>query len=200
MSTMRILGKLFGSAARVKILRFFLFNQDDIYERWEISEHTGVSSKKVSSELTILKNIGFVKQNSGVVEEDGKKVKIKGWMIDNKFPYLDSLKNFLLHTTALKGDDIKNTLKSVGKVKYLVLSGVFTQNEEVRIDILIVGDGIKQGMLKNGIKKLESELGKEINFAQFTTADFEYRQGIYDRLIRDVFDNPHKVLIDGRKQ
>lgn len=200
MSTMRILGKLFGSAARVKILRFFLFNQDDVYERWEISEHTGVSSKKVSSELTILKNIGFVKQNSGVVEENGKKVKIKGWMIDKKFPYLDSLKNFLLHTTALKGDDIKNTLKSVGKVKYLVLSGVFTQNEEGRIDILIVGDGIKQGMLKNGIKKLESELGKEINFAQFTTADFEYRQGIYDRLIRDVFDNPHKVLIDGRKQ
>jgi len=197
---MRILGKLFGSTARVKILRFFLFNQDDVYERWEIVDHTGVLPEKVSSELTILKGIGFVKQDTGyVIEEDRKRVKIKGWVLDKKFLYLDSLKHFLINTTALTGNDIKDTLKSSGKIKLLILSGIFMQNDEGRIDILVVGDGIKQGVLKRGIKKLESDLGKEINFACFTTVDFKYRQGIYDRLIRDVFDSPHQILIDTRK-
>ena len=105
----------------------------------------------------------------------------------------------MINTTALTGNDIKDTLKSSGKIKLLILSGIFMQNDEGRIDILIVGDGIKQGVLKRGIKKLESDLGKEINFACFTTVDFKYRQGIYDRLIRDVFDSPHQILIDTRK-
>ena len=43
---------------------------------------------------------------------------------------------------------------------------------------------------------LEAELGREIRYAFFTTPDFRYRLGVYDRLLRDVFDYPHRVLLD----
>ena len=43
---------------------------------------------------------------------------------------------------------------------------------------------------------LEAELGREIRYASFATEDFRYRTGVYDRLLRDVFDYPHRLLID----
>jgi hypothetical protein len=46
------------------------------------------------------------------------------------------------------------------------------------------------------IKRLEGEFGREIRYALFSTSDFRYRLGVYDRLIRDVFDYPHRLLLD----
>lgn len=193
---MKILGKLFGSPARVKILRFFLFNSNDVYESWEITDHTKVSGDKVSSELSILKSIGFVEKKSGYVEEEGKKIKIKGWALNNNFPYLESLKNFLINTTALKNHDIEKKLHTVGKMKMIVLSGIFVNELDGRVDLLIVGDSIKKSSLERTIRGIEAELGKELRYAYFKTNDYIYRQGLYDRLIRDIFDNPHKVVLD----
>ena len=42
----------------------------------------------------------------------------------------------------------------------------------------------------------DAELGREIRYASFETEDFRYRLGAYDRLLRDVFDYPHSLLID----
>ena len=49
----------------------------------------------------------------------------------------------------------------------------------------------KQVALEQRIAKGEAllaELGRELRYASFTTEDFKYRVGVYDRLIRDVFD------------
>ena len=46
------------------------------------------------------------------------------------------------------------------------------------------------------VRKLEAELGRELRFAAFTTEDFKYRVGVYDRLVRDVLDFPNRILLD----
>jgi hypothetical protein len=43
---------------------------------------------------------------------------------------------------------------------------------------------------------MEAEIGKELVFASFETADFHYRLGMYDKLIRDILDYPHQKLLD----
>ena len=43
---------------------------------------------------------------------------------------------------------------------------------------------------------VEAEIGKELTFASFETADFHYRLGMYDKLIRDILDYPHQKLLD----
>ena len=78
----------------------------------------------------------------------------------------------------------------------IVIAGVFIQEPESRVDMLIVGDGVKKTALENTIKLLESELGKELKYAYFTTQDFQYRLSMFDKLIRDVLDYPHKKVLN----
>jgi len=73
---------------------------------------------------------------------------------------------------------------------------VFIQDPDGRVDILVVGDSMKDSRLKAAIRDLESHMGHELRYAAFSTDDFTYRLGAYDRLIRDVLDYPHQIVVD----
>lgn len=81
-------------------------------------------------------------------------------------------------------------------MKLILTAGVFQHDPESRVDILVVGDNIKQGMLVSAISALEAELGKELRYAAFETADFKYRLGVYDKLVRDILDYPHQKILN----
>jgi hypothetical protein len=75
------------------------------------------------------------------------------------------------------------------------VSGIFIQNSESRLDLLLVGDNLKKSFIQKTVNVLESELGKELSYAVFESADFKYRMSMYDKLLRDVFDYPHQPLM-----
>jgi hypothetical protein len=87
-------------------------------------------------------------------------------------------------------------LKRAGALRLVVLSGLFTGMAESQVDLVVVGDTIDERALSRTIQGLEAELGREIRYASFPTKDFRYRMGVYDRLLRDVFDYPHRLLVD----
>ena len=87
-------------------------------------------------------------------------------------------------------------LRRAGTLRLVALSGLFTGILEPQVDMLIVGDNLDERLLALAVRSLEAELGREIRYASFATADFRYRLGVYDRLLRDVFDYPHRLLID----
>ena len=43
---------------------------------------------------------------------------------------------------------------------------------------------------------LEAEIGKEVRYAWMSTSDFFYRLNMSDRLLRDMFDYPHAIVLD----
>ena len=86
--------------------------------------------------------------------------------------------------------------KRSGRVKLLLLSGVFNHNPGARLDLLVVGDNLKRPVVDRIIRSLESEIGKELAYAAFETSEFIYRASMYDKLIRDVIDFPHEKVIN----
>ncbi len=81
----------------------------------------------------------------------------------------------------------------------MIVSGVFTKNEDSRVDLLIVGDKLNKAKTEEGVKKLEAEIGVELVYAVFTTKDFIYRVNMYDKLVRDILDYPHEVLLQSKE-
>ena len=91
---------------------------------------------------------------------------------------------------------ILKKLKPAGKIKLLIVSGIFLQQSESRADLLIVGDNLNKKILENRIKTIESELGRELTYAIFETKEFTYRLNMYDKLIREILDAPHERIVD----
>jgi hypothetical protein len=123
--------------------------------------------------------------------------KTRVWILNPKFVYLDELKSFLVNPNLVKNGDLIKRISRVGKVKLIILAGVFlNQLDENRLDLLVVGDEIRRSSFENIVKSLESELGKEVKYAFFATSDFAYRMNMYDKLVRDLLDYPHQVVFD----
>jgi hypothetical protein len=201
---MDILAKLFGSPARVKLMRLFLFNQDAAFTAAEIKERAKISSGEVRKEIGLLMAVGLIKKR--VVTRDvhkrrGKKVTVKkvhdtGYAIEQKFPYFQALKSLLITVSLHADETLVKRFSGAGRIKFFVASGLFIQEWDTRVDLLIVGDELNLKRLETIMKTIESEVGREIAYSAFETADFEYRYGIHDRLIRDILDLPHTVLVD----
>ena len=201
---MNILGKLFGSTAQVKIMRLFLLNPETAFENKDITARSRITPSSVRKELTTLSSIGFIKKKSFVKETLSYRNKIlrrrvQGWSLNNSFRFIAPLRTFLIDAEFLKKEDIASKFKIAGKVKLLVVSGVFIQQPSGRIDILIVGDNLKRGLIEKTVRLLESDIGKELSYAVFDTKEFIYRTQMYDKLVWDVFDFPHERIVDNKE-
>ncbi len=200
---MEILSKLFGSEAKVKIMRLFLFNPDTTFEVNNIAERVKEEATRTRKELSGLERISLIKKKilgktSGGTGKKKKEIRVTsyGYYLNRNFSYLAPLQNFLINAKPLQPKEIVKKITQLGTVKLLVISGVFIQDAESRVDMLVVGDNIKKTHLENVVKTLESEIGKELKYAYFTTADFTYRLSMYDKLIRDILDYPHEKIVN----
>ena len=194
---------LFGSYAKVKILRLFLFNETAVFSIKEIGMQTKCDPKSVRKELASLIKADILKKKVAVKEviiARGKtasdKSKIHGYALNEKFPYCDPLKNLLTVTSIQADESLAKRLSGAGRVKLVMAAGVFIQNWDSRVDLLVVGDELNLRKIESIISAIEADIGKEISYSAFETSDFEYRLGIHDRLIRDILDFPHTILID----
>jgi hypothetical protein len=205
-SSMDTLNKLFGGALRVKVMRLFLFNPDDLYEAREVVKKVDGSFSSVKKEILLLEKTSLIKRRvvfrktksqAGNRREGGQgKRKVVVWTLNPAFYYLPQLQNLLIYSTLLHNKEISARLKKIGKIKLAVVSGVFLQEWDARIDLMIVGDKLEKRSLEGVVKKMESEIGRELRYAVFSTRDFKYRLNMNDRLIRDVLDYSHIKIVD----
>ncbi len=185
---MELLAKLFGSSARLKMIRLFIFNKDTAFTLAEVAERTKISKEAVRREITEL-------LASSLLRKKGAQAPAQ-YQVNPHYKHLEALNTFIRETTDIRPQNITKALKRAGVLRLVALSGLFTGVIEAQIDLLIVGDNLEERVLAGVVRSLESELGREIRYASFETADFRYRHGVYDRLLRDVFDYPHRLLID----
>jgi len=185
---MQSLAKIFGSPSRLKAIRLFVFNRDAACTLAEIMHRAKLSKDAARHELTELIAAGLIKKK-GV----GSAAR---YQTNARFEHLDALDAFIRGTTSVNPRRITEVLRRAGTLRLVALSGIFMSVLESQIDLLVVGDRLDDRALAAVVRTLEAEFGREIRYASFATEDFRYRLGVYDRLLRDVFDYPHRLLID----
>ncbi len=199
------LEQLFGSAARIKIIRLFLLNPQEFFTQGEISRRCKVTPGTIRREIFLLKKIGFIKEKPEMIEniiklKNGKiknnKKRIQGISLDQSFSLLSPLKNLVVNSAPVSRHEIAKKIAKAGKVKLIIMSGVFIQDENSRADLLVVGDSLNRGLIDRIMRWIESEVGKELAYAIFTSEDFAYRLSMRDKFVRDIMDYPHEKILD----
>lgn len=189
---------LFGSQARVKLLRFFLFNPSKEFTFDEISRRARLVRRTARTEMNSLERAEVIKKKQIYVQKEGssKKVRVQGYALNKEFPNLQSLQTFLFETAPINGKTVLKHLRKAGVLDFVVVAGIFVRDFDQRLDVLLAMKKYSPSKVESAIRSLESELGVEIRFAAFESTDLLYRVGMYDKLTRDVFDYPHQILVD----
>ncbi len=189
---------LFGSAARVKLLRFFLFNPSKTMLFDEVSKRARLVRRTARTEMSTLERAGIIRQRTIYMDVEGKQKKMKavGYMLNKEFPELQALQTFLFETAPIDGKNLLKHLRQAGPLDFVGISGVFVRDFEQRLDVLLAMKSFSQQKVEKAIRSLEAEIGVEVRFAAMSSEDLMYRVGMYDKLTRDFFEYPHQVLVD----
>ena len=199
-----MLEKLFGSKTGVKILKLFLIHPLDKYYIRQLSRDLKLQLNSVRRELENLENFGIL--TSDLKDRDGEalpKVKKepatgqekKYYRANPNFVLFDEIKDLIVKAQILYEKDFVSKLQAIGKIKLLVLTGIFVNNPNSLVDILLVGKVNKIKLVKL-IKELEIELGKEINFTVFNSQEFKYRRDITDIFLYGILEGRRLIVID----
>lgn len=192
---------LFGSAARVKLLRFFLFNPSKEFGFDDMCKRARLVRRTARTEITALEKAGVITKRSMtilVTEKNGSEKKMKGvgYGLNKNFPELAALQTFLFETAPIDGKNLVTHLRKAGPLDFVCIAGVFVREFEQRLDVLLAMKTLSQKKVEAAIRSLEAEIGMEIRYAAMSSEDLLYRVGMYDKLTRDVFDYKHQILID----
>ncbi len=192
-----MLAKLFGSAARVKILKLFLLNPDNSYYMREISRHLTLQLSAVRRELENLETLGLLTSHQGDEEGDTKAGKNdrKYFQANKGFILYNEIRELIMKAQILCEKDFTDKLRKLGTIKLLVLSGLFINEKQAPVDMLIIGEFNKDKVAKL-VKELEDELVNEVTYAVLSEEEFYYRRQVTDVFLYSVLESRKVIVID----
>jgi hypothetical protein len=183
---MEALEKLFGGAVRVRLIRLFLTNPEVSFDAPVAARRAGTTALTAGRELAQLEKIGLV----------NRRPKVKSWQLNPDFPYILPLRVMFKSDVLSRPREFIRQFNGCGRVALIVVAGTFLEESDSRVDLLVVGSGLKKAALDKVVKSLEADLGRELAYASLDTADFQYRLSASDKFVRDVLDYPHHVVLD----
>lgn len=195
---------LLGNAARARVLRVFVFNQEP-FTLAQIAKRAGVSAAVAQKEIRSLEKLGIIKKGKYIITLKGIKRTVTGkqkgdtWIFDFQFKHALAVSKFVHEISPVKHSVIVEKLRRSGRLVTIVLSGTFVGDPSRPVDLVVAADGLNEKRLEQAVRSLEPLYGREIRYAVFTGPEFRYRLTVQDRLIRDTLDYPHLILLDKTK-
>lgn len=186
-----MLKDLIDSKTESLILAFFLAAPTRAFSVIEISKRLNIPYLKAAHALSRIASAGPVVNFS----KRGKRY----FMLNKKYQLLPEIKNVLIKKFPKYQDELFSAIKKVGEIKAAFLSGIFTGQPNLSVDLLLVGK-VNLKKLDIFLKAVQKMLGQEINYSIMTPNEFQLRRDTFDRFIRDIFDYPHLVVCDTLKK
>ena len=163
-----MLEQLFGSKTRTKLLRLFLLNPDTAYFIRELTRKIDTQINSVRRELQNLVDCGIImtidqpvsskkntgklmskaKENGSSNEKELEKFAKKFFQVRRDFLLYTELKLLFSKSPLLLRDSFLKQLPNLGLVDYAIMTGFFTNRDDIPVDILIVGTVDKQKLSK----------------------------------------------------
>jgi len=198
------LEQLFESQTKVRTMKLFFRNPEANFLLKEAAKMMKMNLPLAKKQIKRLEKIGLLKSR----QISSRK---QLFSINPNFDFFKELRELILNSSPVSKDKMLKTIKSLGKIKLALLSGLFIGNDPLtrpsteqadlwqdmaQADLLIVGDKINQRKLTGFIENLEAEAGTEINCVIMTTEEFKYRYDMYDRFVRDLLNEKSELLIN----
>jgi len=192
-----MLNAFFGSEARAKILNLLLLHPENKYSSRQITADLKLPVNSVRRELDNMVKFAILNadKNPAVEETKAKNTPKILYSANQKFVLYPEIKALFIKAQILSSQKFLTGLQKISQIKFLALTGLFTNSPESPTDLLIVGSVRRPAFLKL-IKDLEKDLRQEINFTIMNEKEFIYRRDIMDIFLYNILTGKTVVLFD----
>ena len=183
------LSRLFASPARIKLLKFFILQPDIRVGAHEVRHTVGASEREMNSGLRTLVKIGVLSsrtQNSGTV-----------FFLNKAHELVPPLTIFLEKTTKPSERTLADLMRLTRGVVGVIATGNLVNEARSSLDLLIIvkSKGRYDTDVAKAVKRLERLVAIPLRYAILDLKEYKGRLEARDRLLRDVFEFKHAVLV-----
>lgn len=186
-TTLASLEVILSSNQKSALLAFLMIAPDRYFSVLELAKRIGLSTTTVSTLLTQFSRDGLVKSTA--------RAKAKVYAFNPKHHLAGDMQVWLKKHGHKYEDELYTSLQKVGEIKAAFLSGIFSGQPQLPVDILIVGK-VNLPKLDKFLQQCGKMMGTEINYSIMSEDEFKIRRNTFDRFIKDIFDYPHIVVLD----
>lgn len=111
-------------------------------------------------------------------------------------PLTAPLRAFFAETTNPSDRELTAAFRGVRGLALLVASGALVNDDRGNVDLLIVSRNPENAHIERAVKRVEALAAIPIRYAVLELRDYLERRQAYDRLLRDVFEYRHKIVIE----
>jgi predicted nucleotidyltransferase/predicted transcriptional regulator with HTH domain len=176
------------SKARQHLLAYYFTNPPARHHLRELAERLSVDPSNLSKELGRLEREGLFRS-----EVSGRQ---KYFQLNRKYPLFDEVRKIVAKTIGA-APVIGQSLKRIEGIDKAYLYGSFARNQQDAtsdIDVLMIG-APREEILAQAMRRLERQLGREINYTVLTPKEFESRRARKDAFLENVWHNKRVPLI-----
>ncbi|GEM_PF-926462 len=185
-----LLSDILDSKQPADLLAFLLVAPERAFSVRELAVRLNTTSASVNNSIKTLEQTNFVNSfNKGST---------KFYLLNLRHAQVKGLREQSLAELGAWPDELFASLKKLGQLSGIFLSGLFVGRTELPVDMLLVGK-VSLGKLEGFLDTTKKLTGNEINYSIMTREEFELRRDTFDRFIKDIFDYPHIVVYDKPK-
>jgi predicted nucleotidyltransferase len=178
----------FRSEARRRLLAYYFTNPTARHHLRDLAERLNTDPSNLSKELRRLESEGLFRS-----EISGRQ---KYFQLNRQYPLFDEVRRIVGKTIGAV-TVIRESLKKIEGIDEAYLYGSFAKNQQDAasdVDVLVIGVP-REEILAQTVRKLERQLGREINYTVLTPKEFEARRTRKDAFLENVWHNKRVSLI-----
>lgn len=176
------------SKARRRLLAYYFTNPAARHHLRDLAERLAIDPSNLSKELWRLEREGLFRS-----EISGRQ---KYFQLNREYPLYHEVRSIVAKTIGAI-PLIAQSLKRVEGISEAYLYGSFARNQQDAasdIDVLVIGNPGSEA-LAEAVRKLERQLGREINYTVLSRKEFESRRKRKDAFLEDVWHNKRVSLL-----
>src|SRR5664279_2027210 len=182
-----MLSDLITSKTRVKLLKVFLTQPQEMYHVRECVRRTEEEINAVRRELILLEKKGILNR-----EQRANRVY---YFLNKDYPFYFDLLRIGVKTIGLGAGILENRAR-LGKIKFAMFSGKFARrlkDTPEEVDLIIVGT-IVLPELAVLVRNEEMRLGTEINYTAMSEEEFKFRKQRNDPFMVSILSGSRVML------
>lgn len=180
------IARLFASPLRIKLIKFFALQPESRFEPTAVAKALSAGKDAVRTELASLARIGILGAKAG------KGSRTFAWNAD--YPRARAIQNFVLDTTAPDDKTVQSVFRPLG-VHLVIVAGALAEETRSSADLLIVTKRPGDPRIAKAVRRLEAMTAVPIRYAVMEVGEYVSRRESYDRLLRDITDFRHRVVL-----
>jgi predicted nucleotidyltransferase len=176
------------SKSRQRLLAYYFTNPTARLHLRDLAQRLRIDPSNLSKELGRLEREGLFRS-----EVSGRQ---KYFQLDRDYPLFGEVRSIVAKTIGAV-PLIAQSLKKIEGLEEAYLYGSFARNQQDAasdIDVLVIGTPRSEALAET-VKKLERQLGREVNYTVLTRKEFESRRARKDAFLENLWHNKRISLV-----